>query len=69
MVFSKTDITDIVGITALCCMSLVRRCSMQLTPEYSFHMIKIDDKAYMVSAEVSQLLWTEDIIRRQVSSY
>ena len=43
-------------------------CSQQLTPYYSFHMVKIDDKAYMVSAEVSALLWKEDLIRTKVCS-
>ena len=44
----------------------VRRCRVQLTPEYSFHMVKIEDKAYMVSAEVSSLLWSDDVIRQKV---
>jgi len=44
----------------------VHRCRVHLTPEYSFHMVKIDDKAYMVSAEVSALLWNEDVIRQKV---
>jgi len=43
-------------------------CSVQLTPAYSFHSVIIDDKAYMASAEVSALLWHEDIIRDQVCS-
>jgi len=47
----------------------VELCSVQLTPEYSFHMVKIDEKAYMVSAEVSALLWKEDIIRTKVSDF
>ena len=41
---------------------------MQLTPEHRFHMVKIDDKAYMASAEVSALLWKEDVIRSKVDS-
>lgn len=42
---------------------------MQLTPEYRFHMVKVDDKEYMVSAEVSALLWKEDVIRRKVGNF
>jgi len=31
-------------------------------------MVQIDEKEYMVSAEVSALLWKEDIIRSKVSN-
>jgi len=43
---------------------------VQLTAEHLFHMVKIDDKAYMVSAEVSALFsLKEDTIRSKVSSF
>jgi len=32
-------------------------------------MVMMDDKAYMASAEVSALLWKEDIIRQKVCNF
>ena len=46
----------------LCC------SSVQLTPEYSFHIICHSDQAYVTSGEISSLLWPgSDILRSMVS--
>jgi hypothetical protein len=39
---------------------------VQLTQNYTIHLVKVDDKAYMVSSDVSAFFWREDLIRSKV---
>ena len=41
-------------------------CSVQLTDEHYAHLVKFDDKLYMLSGEVSALLWQKDILHSMV---
>jgi hypothetical protein len=42
--------------------------SVKLTGEYGFHLIRVDEKAYVASAEVSLLIWKDDLVRTKVCS-
>lgn len=41
----------------------MKRASVKLTSEYGFHLIRVDEKAYVTSAEVSLLMWEDDLVR------
>jgi len=39
---------------------------LQLTADYSFHLLTINKKQYVACTEISALLWTEDILRSEL---
>lgn len=42
---------------------------VQLTADYGFHIVNIGNAPYVVSAEISKLLWDSDRLRSMVSFY
>lgn len=49
------------------CVFAMKCASVKLTNEYGFHLIRVDEKAYVASAEVSLLMWEDDLVRTKVS--